>query len=133
VPVVPPLVGHDDEYFWNGIADGLLLLRECAGCARLQHPPTPMCQKCGSVEWTVRESPGRGVLYSWIVSRHPTQPDDQPRIVALVELEEGVRMVANLSGVAPRDVRNGAPVEVFFAELDGVRLPQFRLARERRA
>ena len=123
--VVPPNVGHDDEFFWNGVKEGRLLLRKCAKCSRLQHPPSPMCPNCGSLEWDVQESTGKGTVHSWILSHHPTQPDDAPRIVALVELEEGVRLVSNLPEVEPADVKNDMPVQVTFMELDGVMLPQF--------
>lgn len=85
-----------------------------------------MCPVCGSVEWNPKEVSGRGSIQSWIVSRHPTEADDRARIVALIDLEEGVRLVANLVGVDLGGVRNDMQVEVTFAEVDGVRLPQFR-------
>lgn len=124
--VVPPVANRDDQYFWTGVDEDRLLVRRCAQCSHLQHPPSPMCPKCGSVEWDVQELSGRGVVYSWIVARHPTEPDDDPRIVVLVELAEGVRLVSNLREIDPAKVVNGMPVEVAFAEIDGVRLPQFR-------
>jgi uncharacterized protein len=126
--VSPPAVGRDDEFFWTGVSEGRLLVRRCAQCAHVQHPPTPMCPQCGSVSWDVQPLTGRGLVYSWIVSRHPNQPDDEPRVVALVELDEGLRLVSNLTGITPADVRNGMPVHVVFEEVDGVRLPQFRPA-----
>jgi hypothetical protein len=125
---VAPTVDHDDEFFWNGVAEGRLLVRRCASCSRLQHPPSPMCPWCGSLEWDVQELSGRGTLHSWIVSRHPSEPDDMARIVALVELDEGVRLVSNLVGIDAAEVENGMPLEVLFAEVDGVALPQFRPA-----
>lgn len=76
--------------------------------------------------WVTSELSGRGIVNSWIVSRHPTEEDDQPRIVALIDLEEGVRFVSNIQEIATRDVRNDMPVEVLFTEIDGVRLAQFR-------
>lgn len=124
--VIAPAVNRDDEYFWAGIGQDRLLVRRCAECAHLQQPPTPMCPRCGSVKWDVQELAGRGFVYSWIVSRHPTQPEDSPRIVALIELDEGVRLVSNLQGIDPADVRNGVRVEVEFDEIDGVKLAQFR-------
>jgi uncharacterized protein len=124
--VIAPTVNRDDEYFWTGVAEDRLLVRRCAECASLQHPPTPMCPKCGSVQWEVQELAGRGFVYSWIVSRHPTEPGDSPRIVALIELDEGMRLVSNLQGIDPADVRNGMRVEAEFGEIDGVKLPQFR-------
>jgi uncharacterized OB-fold protein len=129
--VISPVVDPDDEFFWEGVGRGQLLLRCCDRCGRLQHPPSPMCPACHSLTWTTRESSGRGTIYSWIVSHHPTQSDALPRIVVLVDLEEGVRLVSNLQGVAPDDVHNGMDVEVFFHDFDGVVLPQFRPATVR--
>ncbi|MEY2425084.1 MAG: hypothetical protein QOI61_656 [Actinomycetota bacterium] len=105
-----------DAYFWEGVKDRTLLLRRCAGCGELQHPPTPMCGHCHGLEWETQKATGRGTVYSWIVSRHPSQPDDNPRIVALVELAEGVRLVSNLIGIDAADVRNDMEVEVTFVE-----------------
>jgi hypothetical protein len=85
-----------------------------------------MCPRCGSLEWDVEELSGRGTLHSWIVSHHPSEPDDAPRIVGLVQLEEGIRMVSNLQGIEPAAVTNDMPLEVVFMDVDGVRLPQFR-------
>jgi uncharacterized OB-fold protein len=78
------------------------------------------------LKWTTRQASGRGTVYSWIVSHHPTEADALPRIVVLVDLEEGVRLVSNLLDVAPSEVRNGMAVELCFEEYDGVALPQFR-------
>jgi uncharacterized OB-fold protein len=125
---VAPTVDHDDAFFWNGVAEGRLLVRRCASCARLQHPPSPMCPWCGSLEWDVQELSGRGTLHSWIVSRHPSEPDDMARIVALVELDEGVRLVSNLVEIDAAEVENGMALEVLFTDVDGVALPQFRPA-----
>ena len=87
-----------------------------------------MCPSCHSLQWTTHEASGRGSVYSWIVSQHPTEPDAQPRIVVLVDLDEGVRLVSNLQGVAPSEVRNGMAIELCFDDVDGVALPQFRPA-----
>jgi uncharacterized protein len=115
----------DDEFFWKGAAQKKLLLAECAKCSRIQHPPSPMCPNCGSLDWDRREASGRGTLHSWIVSHHPNEPEGAPRIVALVDLEEGVRLVSNLIGVPVGEVRNDMPVAVTFAEVGGVMRPQF--------
>jgi hypothetical protein len=118
----------DDDLFWQGIRNGQLLLATCAKCGRLQHPPSPMCPNCGSLDWQLAESCGRGTVLSWIVSHHPDQPDDQPRIVALVELEEGARIVSNVVELEPEAVRNDLAVELVFRDVDGLRLHQFRPA-----
>ena len=124
--VVPPMFDHDDAFFWAGAAEGRLLIKRCLGCDRLRNPPTPMCAECRSVEWDAVESSGRGTVYSWVVSQHPTEPDAAPRVVVLVDLDEGIRLVSNLLDVAPGDVMNGMTVEVCFEQYGDVTLPQFR-------
>ena len=100
--VIPPLPDADEQFFWDGVAAGELLLRRCASCGQVQHPPSPMCPHCGSLEWEALAASGRGTVHSWIVSHHPTEPDDAARIVALIDLEEGVRLVSNLTDVDSR-------------------------------
>jgi uncharacterized protein len=124
---VPPTTDHDDAFFWEGVEEGKLLVRSCAGCHQLQHPPSPMCPHCGSLAWDVHQLSGRGTLHSWVESKHPSEPDDMTRIVALVELEEGIRLVSNLHAVPSAAVQNDMPLEVVFVDVDGVRLPQFQL------
>jgi uncharacterized protein len=126
--VIAPAVEHDDEYFWNGVAERRLLLQRCASCGVLRQPPVPMCGRCHSTDWDVQDAVGTGTVHAWIVSRHPSEPDDEARIVVLVELAEGVRIVSNLVDAAIADVRNEMALEVCFREIDGVLLPQFRPA-----
>lgn len=128
--VIPPRPGHDDRFFWDGVVRSKLFVHACADCGRRQHPPSPMCPACGSVRWHEEELSGRGTVYSWIVSHHPTEPDDTPRIVVLVQLDEEVRMVSNLQGTEPHEVHNDLVVEAVFVDVDGVQLPQFRPVRE---
>jgi uncharacterized OB-fold protein len=125
VQVIRPNPTKDDQYFWDGLEQDKLLIRACASCGRLQHPPTPMCPQCGATEWELRECSGRGTVYSWVVSHHPNEPDEPGRIVVLLDLADGVRMVGNLTGIDADAVRVGLPVELTFETVDGMRLPQF--------
>lgn len=124
--VIPPSDDPDDRHFWEGVERRQLLIQRCTGCKALRHPPAPMCPGCSSLEWDTRAASGRGTVYSWVASRHPTEPDDEPRIVALLDLEEGIRFVSNLVDIELEDIRHGLPVELVFLEVDGVLLPQFR-------
>ena len=74
-----------------------------------------------------------GTSTRWIVSHHPTKPDAEPRVVVLVELDEGIRFVANLLGIDAGDVANGMEVALSIEDVDGVVLPQFRAGRRRGA
>jgi hypothetical protein len=75
------------------------------------------------------EASGRGRVHSWTVAHHPFHPDfkaELPYIVAIVDLEEGVRMNAQMRGVTPGEMRIGLPVQVTFERTaEGVTLPAF--------
>jgi uncharacterized OB-fold protein len=116
---------RDDQFFWDAAAEGRLVIQRCVECGTLRHPPAPMCGACGSLQWDTAESSGRGRIVSWISSLHPNRPDDAPRIVILVQLEEGTRLVSNLldAGHEPYD---DLPVVVEFRDDRGARTPFFR-------
>ena len=119
-----PEVSAHDSFFWEGAAGHRLLLQHCADCGRVRMPPGPMCPGCLSLRWEPSQASGRGRVHSWIVSRHPTEPDAEARIVVLVDLDEGVRLVSNLL-CSLDEVVADMPVEVVFRDYDGATLPQF--------
>ncbi|OBH11359.1 Zn-ribbon domain-containing OB-fold protein [Mycobacterium sp. E1747] len=125
-----PAVTKDTEFFWKGLRDNKLLIQRCGGCGRLRHPPRPMCPHCRSLDWDTVESSGRGTVYSYVMPHEPKFPFfEYPYVVALVELEEGVRLVSNLTGIDPAEVRTGMPVEVYYQGFDNdLALHQFRPA-----
>ena len=129
-PVRPTTFDFDDAFFWEGAKGHKLLVQRCGDCDTLRHPPTPMCASCGSTNNQTTQSAGNGTILTWIVSQHPTEPDAEPRIVILVQLDEGTRIVSNLIDVEPThdQVLNDKRVEVCFVDYDGTVLPQFRLA-----
>lgn len=123
-----PAINRDNAFFWEGVARGELLLQRCADCGQLRHPPGPMCPSCHSLRWETRPASGRGVVHSYVVMHYPAIPPfEMPHPVVLVDLEEGVRFVAGIRGVAPENIRIGMPVEVEFIEVEpGFRVPGFR-------
>jgi uncharacterized OB-fold protein len=121
---------RDDDFFWEGARAGKLLVQKCGACGLARHPPAPMCARCQSVAVEIVECSGKAKVLGWLLSKHPTRPDNDERIVVRLELPEGVLMVGNLQGIALDEVREGLPVEVFFQDFDGVALPQFRPAKE---
>jgi uncharacterized OB-fold protein len=125
-----PGITHDNRFFWEGLARGALLIQRCAGCRALRHPPGPMCPACHSLAWDTLEASGRGRLYSWVVMHHPPVPPfAYPNPIGLVELEEGVRLVAQLAGADLEKIAIGMPLVCEIAELEpGFFLPRFRPA-----
>ncbi len=87
-----------------------------------------MCPACHSLAIDVVELSGRGTLYSYSLLHHPQHPAfDYPVLAALVDLDEGVRLVSNLTGVAPPDIRIGMALEVDFEACEGgAVVPVFR-------
>ena len=128
-----PAISPDTAFFWNGLREHKLLIQRCGGCQTLRNPPRPMCPHCRSLDWDTIESSGRGTVYSYVMPHQPRFPFfDYPYIVALVALDEGVRLVSNLIGIAPADVTVGMAVEVSYQAFDGADgdlvLHQFRPA-----
>ncbi len=99
---------------------GELRIQRCGECGALRHPPGPACLSCGAVRnqgYQVAE--GTGSVYSYVVHRHPPVPGKQlPIIIALVELTEGPRVMAELTGVDPDEVQIGMPVRTKFIRID---------------
>ena len=126
-----PTTTLDTQFFWEGVRAHRLLIQRCTACQALRHPPRPMCPRCNALAWDTIESSGRGRVHSFVMPRHPPFPwFEGTYIVALVDLEEGTRLVSNLCEVEPDDVTIGMPVEVFFETFDdGLVLPLFRPVR----
>ena len=126
-----PSMTPDTQFFWDGLREHRLLLQRCTSCGTLRHPPRPMCPACNELGWDRVESAGRGTVHSFVMPQHPQFPFlTYPYIVALVDLDEGTRLVTNLVDVAPGDVEIDMPVEVTFVEFEnGLVLHQFRPVR----
>jgi uncharacterized OB-fold protein len=118
--------------FWEGCRRHELVLQRCADCGTVRHRPRALCPAClsGQIEW-IRAS-GRGAVYSFTVTHQNQAPAFRravPYVLAYVELEEGVRMLTNVVGCEPGQVRVGMPVQVEFVDLDEERsIPRFRPA-----
>jgi uncharacterized OB-fold protein len=134
-----PLVTPDTAFFWEGTAAGELRIQRCAKCGVLRHPPGPMCPACGEAStagvaggaggegYTV--AAGTGEVFSYVVHHHPPVPGKRlPMVVALVQLPEGVRILGEMPGVRPDQVRIGLPVRVTFNQAGDMALPAWRPA-----
>jgi uncharacterized OB-fold protein len=115
---------RDQDFFWEGIDRGELLVQSCQACATLRHPPQPRCGACGCEEWQAAPLSGEGTILAFIESVHPTRRDEEPRSVCLVELPEGLRMISSL--LDPENAENGTAVQFEITEYDGQLLPMVR-------
>ncbi len=118
--------------FWEACRRRELVLPFCTGCRRFFFYPRTLCPGCGGRDVVWRRSAGRGELYTFCIqhaSRLAGFRDAAPFVTAIVELEEGPRLMTLLVGVPPEpeSIRCGMPVEVVFTDLpDGNVLPVFR-------
>lgn len=125
-----PAINLDNAFWFDAARERRLVIQRCTDCDTLRHPPGPCCPHCGSFAWDAVEAGGGGRLYSWVVAHHPQHPAfDYPHIVALVELDEGTRLVTNLAGVSVDALEVGMPLVLDWVEdPDGLTLPIFRHA-----
>ncbi|OEY66335.1 bifunctional MaoC family dehydratase N-terminal/OB-fold nucleic acid binding domain-containing protein [Marinobacter sp. X15-166B] len=123
-----PGVSDDSRFFWEGCEQNKLLIQRCTDCQTLRHPPAPVCIQCHSFNWDAVEASGKGQVYSFVVMHYPEVPPfDYPNPIGLIELDEGVRLIAGLVGVNREDLEIGQRVQVEFTRFDDRQtLPQFR-------
>jgi uncharacterized protein len=116
---IRPMISPDTAFFWEGTAAGELRIQRCPVCGTLRHPPGPMCPSCGADKPDYVVASGFGEVFSYVVHHHPKVPGKTlPFVVALVELDEGVRMIGELVDVEARDVVIGMPVQVALTKID---------------
>lgn len=128
-----PVVDVETRPFWDACREGKLKIQRCTNCGHKRFPPTFYCSKCNSPGHDWIESSGRGRVFSWIVVRHPVPREvyaaDVPYVVALIELDEGVRIASNIVGIEPEKVTANMPVRVIFKSVTPeITLPIFEPA-----
>ena len=130
VPVPTP----ETAPFWAGTLAGELRIQHCNSCGKYYFYPRPFCRYCQSrdVEW--RTVSGAGRLVSYVINYRPLPPADpaEPQVIALIELDEGPRMLSNIVGVAPEseNLPLDARVRVRFEPRGEQALPVFSLDQE---
>lgn len=116
-----PLITGVTAPFWSATRERRLVVPRCDDCGRLRFPPDPGCFACGSPRSTWVPVSGRATLYSWTVCHPPLLPFFQqyaPWPVVVVQLEEGPRMVATLSGIPLESYAVGMPLQAGFEDVD---------------
>jgi uncharacterized protein len=116
---LPSPAGLDADWYAH-CARGELRFQRCGACGRWRHPPRLLCAACGSEAWEWARATGRGEVFSWTVTHQPLHPafaDALPYVIVVIEMEEGVRVVAGARDIERVDLDLGLPVEV---EIDRV-------------
>ena len=119
--------------FWDGCREGVLRLPWCRACARPHFFPRGLCPHCLGTDLEWRAASGRGRVWSHSTVRlsfwGKAFDDSLPYVVAMVELEEGVRILSNVVDCRPEDVTIGMAVSVTYDTVTSeTTLPRFRPA-----
>ncbi|MEK7353236.1 MAG: Zn-ribbon domain-containing OB-fold protein [Chloroflexota bacterium] len=125
-----PFVYDENRPFWDGAKKHQLLIQKCKDCGKFQFYPRSMCMHCLSenIEWV--KASGKGKVYSFTIAHRPGNPAfaaDVPYNIAIIELEEGVRMPSKVVDCKNEDIKCDMPVEVVFRdETPELAIPYFR-------
>jgi uncharacterized OB-fold protein len=122
----------ETQHFWDGTRAGELRLQRCDECAKIYFPPRPFCPGCASRAVSIVKASGKARLYSYVIHHRPVPGFTPPYAIAVVELDEGPRMMTNIVECpqTPEALQLDMPVEVVFeAQNETITLPFFRPAR----
>lgn len=124
-----PITDGDSKIYWEGCKEGKLLIQYCTDCDNHIFYPRTVCPHCMSdhIEWV--EAEGKGKVYTYTIARRGAGPafaDDAPYVVALIELEEGVRLISNVINCNVDDVYCDMEVQVVFEKVGDFHLPKYK-------
>lgn len=128
-----PVPSKWTKEYWDAAKKRKLVIKRCKACGHLEHPPYLFCTNCGSEEHEWIVASGKATLYAYAVNVFGVPfPfwDDMPYVVAMVDLEEGPRMLTNIVQCDPNELKNGMALEVVFEDVsDKIALPKFKPAK----
>ena len=131
---LPQPITPESKPYWDGLKQGKLMLPTCGDCRLTFFYPRGVCPRCQSRSITWTQASGRGRLHAFGIgaqSFNKAFKVPPPYVLALIELEEGPRMMSNLVNVQadPKTVKCDMPVEVVFHKLtDDLTVPLFQPA-----
>ncbi len=113
--MLPAPDGLGAEFYARAAATDVLHLQRCSDCDTWRHPPRVLCAACGSGAWTWQPTSGQGRVFTWTITHRATDPafaEELPYAVLVVALDVGPRVVGNLIGLDPAELRLDLPVQV---------------------
>ena len=119
----------ETAHFWAGTKNETLKLQRCDDCNNVYFPPRPFCPSCASRKVSVFDATGSATLYSYVINNRPHPAFDGPYSIAVVELEEGPRMMSNIINCpqTPEALELDMPLEVVFESMsEEISLPYFQ-------
>ncbi|WP_417512941.1 Zn-ribbon domain-containing OB-fold protein [Minwuia sp.] len=117
----------DSEAFWAACTDERLTIQKCGACGAVQLYPRSLCTSCNGHDLTMIDAAGTGTVFTYTVSHRAPTPAfaaDAPYVIALVDLDEGPRMMMNVIGCPASEVKIGMKVRVVFEQRGEMKIPQ---------
>jgi uncharacterized OB-fold protein len=127
-----PRPSADTKTFWDGCAVGELRYQRCTHCGQTQLIPRALCATCQREDLQWHTASGHGQVLSFTVVHRPPVPAFQketPYTIALVDMEEGFRLMVNVRGGGSTPLAIGQRVRIGFREVEGVALPEAEVLR----
>ena len=128
--VQPFLEELEAKPFWANLREHRLSAQRCKSCGKFfTFPPQGSCPHCLSPEYEWVTLSGKGKVYSFVTycrAWHPSYQDKVPYNVSLIDLDEGPRLISNVVGCSPDQVKIGMAVEVVYDDREDHTLPLFR-------
>lgn len=127
-----PVLTEENRPYWDSAKAHALRMQQCGGCGRFRYPIARFCPNCLSDAFEWQPVSGKATVYSFIIvyQRYdPSFADEMPYNVAVVQLDEGPRLVTNLRGIKNEQIRAGMAVTIDYDDVtDEITLPKFRPA-----
>ncbi|HZU75070.1 MAG TPA: Zn-ribbon domain-containing OB-fold protein [Acidimicrobiales bacterium] len=128
-----PQPSPETQPFWDGCAAGVLRLQRCRACDQFYFPPRPFCPRCLSTDVEWKDVSGRATLHTYVINHRPAPgfEADAPYAIAVVQLDEGPRMMSNIVGVenTPENLPLDMALQVTFESRGDMMVPLFEPAR----
>jgi uncharacterized OB-fold protein len=125
-----PVPSSESQPYWDGLREHKLLMPRCDACEGYWFPPSLLCPSCNSAKWSWTAVSGRGRIFSYVVYHrvyHPGFAGEVPYAVAVIELDEGPRMISNVIGIAPDELVCDMKVEIVYQPIsEAITLPKFK-------
>jgi uncharacterized protein len=121
IPLVHPVIDNVNRGYWESLKNHILTIQQCQTCGMRIHPQRPMCPRCLSTEMGWAPSTGTGVVHTFInfVYDRAGYPGIKcPYVVAVIELDEGIRILSNIIDTDPSEVSIGMLVKAVFTDID---------------
>ncbi len=125
-----PKINPDNAIFWENCKKKKLVFQKCKNCGKIRWPYSIACPECYSFEYEFIESKGNGKIYSYVIYNVPFDKnfkDKVPYIVAIIELDEGVKFLSNIVDTDFNNLKCEQKVNLFWEKQDEYYIPKFKI------